>query len=77
MNRFTLSGAVHVTAHLRDRCFSGSRKLLFHEETLSSAERTQFALTATAQMRETLCAILWEVRRNIDQNLNHIQNLKV
>ena len=45
-----------ITPHLLDRWVFSNRKLWFHEETLYSAERTQFAFSATAQMRETLAA---------------------
>ena len=43
-----------ITPHLRDRWVFRYRKLSIHEERLSSAERTQLAFSATAQMRETL-----------------------
>ena len=46
------------TAVKRSTLVLGSRKLLFHEETLSSTDKTQFALAANSLSGETLCETL-------------------
>ena len=67
-----LRDAQPVTACNRNRGDFGSRKLRFHEERLSSAERTQFAFSATAVTGETLPAMLNKIETSIMKKILYL-----